>query len=259
MNGTSSSQLGYLIVGHGTRDPVGRAEFGEVVRRIAERSSLPVAGGLLELAEPTIAQGLAELAQRGVRRVFVTPLLLFAAGHAKEDVPREVARVAAELGLVVAGMSGALEQSAPLLELSALRFGEAWAGANAAAKPALLLVGRGGSDQAALEAMRSYTAALGRKLQVHAVAAFAAKATPTVGEAIAELSGRGVRQVIVQPHLLFAGEVSQSINLQVAMAGERHPEVNLLLVHHLGPDSRLIAAIAEKMTIDNPNKKPGRT
>jgi sirohydrochlorin ferrochelatase len=239
----SSSSLGYLVVGHGTRDPVGQGEFREVVRRITERSARPVTGGFLELTEPTIEQGLAELAAQGVRRVFAVPLLLFTAGHAKDDVPAAVAAAAATLGLEVAGQSGALALQPRLLELSRLRFCEAAGNAADLASVRLLMVGRGGSDAEALDAMRSYTAALSASLGVVGEAAFAAVARPSLEEALEKLAGSGVRQVVVQPHLLFQGEVSQTTNRLVASASAAHPHVKWLSARHLGPDPLLVEAI----------------
>jgi sirohydrochlorin cobaltochelatase len=244
MANTSSPDLGYLVVGHGTRDPAGQAEFREVVRQLAERISSPVAGGFLELAEPTIARGLAELRKRGVRRVFVVPLLLFTAGHAKEDVPSAVAEAARELAIEVVGQSPALELHPKLLELSRLRFWEKAVGADCdLSSTRLLLIGRGGSDAKALEAMRRYAATFAASLGVTAETAFAAVARPTVEEAMNELSKCGAAQVVVQPHLLFAGEVSQAINRQVAAAREAYPRVPWLIARHLGPHPLLIESI----------------
>src|SRR5688500_8451642 len=101
--------LGYLLVGHGTRDAIGQAEFLQLAKLVAERASVPVEPCFLELAQPTIEEGLQRLAQRGVQRVLIIPLLLFTAGHAKQDVPEAVAAFAAPLGIEVLGQTAALE------------------------------------------------------------------------------------------------------------------------------------------------------
>jgi sirohydrochlorin cobaltochelatase len=258
MHDDSLPPLGWLVVGHGTRDVAGQAEFREVVRQLAERSTVPVASGFLELAEPTIAQGLGELADRGVRRVLVVPLLLFTAGHAKEDVPVEVAQSAAALGIQVVGQSAALELHPQLLELSRLRFREAIGSLEGTADTRLLIVGRGGSDAAALEAMRTYTAELAASLGVLGQTAFAALARPTVEEAVIEIAAVGSVRVVVQPHLLFRGEVLASIDQQVAAARLVHPNIQWLLASHLGPDPLLIEAILSRIE-ETATKNPGRS
>ena len=248
MGATLSQDFGYLLVGHGTRDPVGQAEFREVVRLVAERLPQPVVGAFLELAEPAIAQGLAELCQRGVRRAFVVPLLLFSAGHAKEDVPGEVAQAATKLGLEIVGQSGALELHPKLLELSRLRFGDAIVGLESEVRTTtLLMVGRGGSDAAALDMMRRYTEALSTSLGVAAETAFVALARPSLPDALQRLAESGATRVVVQPHLLFAGEVMHAINRQVTEAQHAFPHIEWLISKHLGPHSLLVDAIVDRI------------
>src|SRR5690606_655117 len=82
---------GLLLVGHGTRSAAGTAEFRRTVGQVAAlRPDWAVAGGFLELAEPTIPAAIDALAKQGVKRLIVMPLLLFAAGHARRDIPREI-------------------------------------------------------------------------------------------------------------------------------------------------------------------------
>jgi sirohydrochlorin cobaltochelatase len=241
------SQCGYLIVGHGTRELAGQAEFRDVVRQLTTQLAEPVAGGFLELAEPTIADALAELATRGVKRVIIVPLLLFTAGHAKEDVPGEVAQAASVLGMEVVGQASALELHPSLLELSRLRFREALGSNQVGEETRLLLVGRGGSVPLALEAMRSYTAALSASLNVLGETAFAAVAKPSVEEALAELARRGTPRAIVQPHLLFQGEVLASIADQVAATARSYPDRHWSLAGHLEPHPLLIEAVLSRV------------
>jgi sirohydrochlorin cobaltochelatase len=252
-------QKGYLVVGHGTRDVAGQAEFRQVVRMLGESTAIPVASGFLELAEPTIAQGLAELAAGGVRRVIVVPLLLFTAAHAKNDVPTEVAEAAQRLGLEVVGQSAALGLHPKLLELSRKRFWEALEKEIPSAtriKPdleetLLLMVGRGGSDPEALEEMWKYTQSLSMSLDVRCQTAFVALAAPMLREALAELESRGPRTIVVVPHLLFQGEVLATINNVVAK--ERSVEQNRIVANALGPDPLLIEAVLERMaSVDTP-------
>src|SRR4051812_42479918 len=85
----------------------------------------PVAACYLELAEPSIAQGIEQLIARGVRQVVVLPLLLFAAGHAKEDVPTAVHACQGNYPGVEFTFASHLGCHERLLQLSAQRFGEA--------------------------------------------------------------------------------------------------------------------------------------
>ena len=80
------------MVGHGTRDAAGLAEFHCLARKVTEL--LPEAAVepcFLELAEPDIPTAVNRLMERGIRQLTVAPMLLFAAGHAKRDIPAAVA------------------------------------------------------------------------------------------------------------------------------------------------------------------------
>ncbi len=127
---------GLLLVGHGTRDARGLAEFQTIARRVAEvADGFLVEACYLELAEPSIATAMRRLLERGVRRVTVAPLLLFAAGHAKRDIPGAVEAARAEGGRrkaegggkkfgaegneLVVDYVGALECHEKIVELSA--------------------------------------------------------------------------------------------------------------------------------------------
>lgn len=242
-----SHQPGYLVVGHGTRDLAGQAEFREVVQLLADRLPQPVAAAFLELAQPTIADGLAELHRRGVRQVFVVPLLLFTAGHAKEDVPGEVAQAAAALGMEIVGQAGALELHPKLLELSQLRFLEAVGAGSDISNTRLLMVGRGGSDPTALDMMRRYAQALSASLGMKGETAFIALARPTLPEALQDLAASGAEQVVVQPHLLFQGDVLHAINRHVTQIQEACPSTTWRLAEHLGAHPLLVEAVLANM------------
>lgn len=234
---------GWLIVGHGTRERAGQDEFRDVVRQLAQRTKVPVSGAFLELAEPTIAQGLDDLTVQGVRRVVVVPLLLFAAGHAKEDVPAAVAQAAKPLGIEVVGQSAPLELHPKLLELSRVRFQEAAGDQVDPAETLLLMVGRGGSDETAVAAMRLYAAVLSATLGVQFQTAFVALAAPSVETSLSKIAGQGFRQVVVQPHLLFSGEVLHFLRRQVTLAAETHSHIKWVLASPLGTHPLLVEAI----------------
>src|SRR5262245_1199599 len=88
--------IALLLIGHGSRDAIGTAEFlatAELVRKAVAGTSVEPC--FLEFAQPTIAEGFQSLAARGVGRIVAVPVLLFSAGHAKQDIPAALAAVAA--------------------------------------------------------------------------------------------------------------------------------------------------------------------
>ena len=85
-----------LIIAHGSR----RSASNDEVRQLAERiARLPncgydeVSSAFLEIAEPSIPDGLEICIQRGATEVIVFPYFLAAGRHVVEDIPREIAPV----------------------------------------------------------------------------------------------------------------------------------------------------------------------
>jgi sirohydrochlorin ferrochelatase len=80
-----------LLVDHGSRRPEANEVVREARRKLeAERAAL-VGHAHLEIAEPTIAQAVADLLERGATELFVQPWFLAPGRHAEHDVPTAVA------------------------------------------------------------------------------------------------------------------------------------------------------------------------
>lgn len=83
-----------LVVAHGSR----REASNEEVRRLSERIAQQAGGrydmvrtAFLELAEPSIPDGIEQCIQDGAGEVVVMPYFLSAGRHVAEDIPHEVA------------------------------------------------------------------------------------------------------------------------------------------------------------------------
>src|SRR5438270_11226595 len=107
-----------LIAGHGSRDADGVAEFLDLARHFrAFRPEMPLEIAFLEFARPTIQEGIDRLVRAGARTVVVLPGVLWAAGHAKNDMASEVRRARQRYPHVTVHMGGALEIAPRLLRL----------------------------------------------------------------------------------------------------------------------------------------------
>ena len=86
-----------LIVDHGSR----REEANQMLHGIADilrqkRPHLIVQIAHMELAEPTIGQGIAACVREGATEIVVHPYMLSPGRHATQDIPRMATEVAAE-------------------------------------------------------------------------------------------------------------------------------------------------------------------
>jgi sirohydrochlorin ferrochelatase len=277
-----SLKNGLLLVGHGTRDARGLAEFEAVARQVAEMASeFLVEPCFLELAQPDIPTAVERLLQCGVRRLTVAPLLLFAAGHAKRDIPAAVDEAVGGRRQAVGGINHqvatgdraavaddvvidqlpALECHERIVELSAQRYAEALAGRPVvdAADTLLLLVGRGSSDPQAIGAMQQFAALRAQRTAVGRVeVCFVAVAKPLLEEALDRAARSDFRRVVVQPHLLFTGEVLGEIGAVLrergagsyqAATGSRDVAADenkeWILMPHLGASPLVAQAVVE--------------
>jgi sirohydrochlorin cobaltochelatase len=252
MHGSVTADLpGVIVIGHGTADATGAEETRRTAAMVADL--LPGAAvelGFLELAAPSIDDAVARLAARGCRAVVAVPVLLFRAGHARRDVPEALAAAAARHGLAV-------RQAEPLgchpaiVALARRRREAAAEGRDAVAAPAtrLVVLGRGSSDPRAVCQLCRLTlaASAGVPAAMPLHLGFAAAARPTLDEALAEAcAAAGVRRIIVQPHLLFAGHVEGQVDAAVARGRARRPDIEWLRAARLGADPAVAAALVER-------------
>jgi sirohydrochlorin cobaltochelatase len=257
---TQVDRDGLLFVGHGTRNSQGLAEFQALSQQVAELGpEFDVQPCHLELAQPDIGAGVRQLLERGMRRIVVSPVLLFAAGHAKRDIPAAVESAIAlhkaatvDRGAITQDLLihqvGALECHPQIIELSTQRFHEAVADC-ALVDPAetlLIMVGRGSSMPEAIGRMHQFAQLRSQTTPVGRVeTCFVAMATPTLDETLAWAAETQHRRVVVQPHLLFVGDVLAEITAAVAELAARQPQREWIVTPHLGPSPQVAEAILD--------------
>ncbi len=242
------SKSGLLLVGHGTRDTVGVSEFLSLAAQVEARSGVLVEPCFLEIAEPSIAGGLARLAERGAREIIVVPVLLFAAGHAKRDIPAAVVAAAARFPSINTRQTPVLECHPRILDLSERKFTEAVAGREPvpSSDTILLMVGRGSFDPHATAAMHRFAALRAeRSAGVPVETCFVAMQTPALAPTLERLAAAHHRRVVVQPHLLFRGELLEDIADQIASIAATAPATEWLLTAPLGAEPELVAAVMD--------------
>lgn len=233
----ASSRTGLLLIGHGTRSAAGREQciaLVDLLRQFGQGyggfGSVELA--FLELAEPAIEVAVARLVADRVERITVVPLLLFAAGHARHDIPRAVrqalaAHQAAGLPWVQAEPLGC---HPAIVELSARQAQEV-AGELGRTGDCLLIVGRGTSDPAAQADFMDFVALRRAGLGTMPVeAAYLAQARPTLHEQLQRLAATGFKRIVVQPHLLFAGELIDVVRQRVEEVARHSGQTRWLVV-----------------------------
>ena len=235
-----------LVIGHGTTDPAGVAQFGELVTRVAAAAPhLQVEGGFLELAPPPITDAVSRLVEAGCSAVDVVPLVLVAAGHSKGDVPAALERER----LRHPGLSfryGRPLGPHPLLlaeledRLAAVVRRELWP------TTAVVLVGRGATDPDANAEVAKVARLLLEGRGIGTVeTSFVSLAEPGVPAALDRAAALGYRRVVVLPYFLFAGVLPDRIVAQ-ATAWAAGRDVELHCAGLIGPGERLASLVLER-------------
>ncbi len=82
-----------LVVAHGSRRDASNEDVCQLARQLAEiagdRFGL-VTNGFLELAEPSIPEGIQQCIDAGATEVVVVPYFLSAGRHVMEDIPADI-------------------------------------------------------------------------------------------------------------------------------------------------------------------------
>jgi sirohydrochlorin ferrochelatase len=257
-----------LILGHGSRRPRANQEFEELVAAFRRRRpGLDVGHAYIELADPLLGEGLAQLASRS-DRVMILPLFLFAAGHVKDDVPEAMAAARERFPRVRFEATPALGVEEATVGLALERAGAALAASGlSAADTALVAVGRGSSDPEANGDFCKLVRMAGERGGfARAVPSFIAITGPRFEPAAEETAGVHGGPLLVLPYFLFEGLLVEQLAGEVDGLRRRHPGRSVALARHLGPaprlldllEARLDAALASPAPAGAPDAAPPR-
>ncbi len=247
-----SDKIGVMVCGHGSRDIEAIREFEAVARGIRERlPQYQVESGFLEFAQPIIRDGLDKLHAGKVREILAVPGMLFAAGHAKNDIPSVLATYEAAHPEIPIHYGRELGIDGKLLAAAGARLQEAIEGAGGdvpVAETMLVVVGRGASDSDAnsnvAKVMRMLWEGFGFGW---AMVAYSGVTFPLVAPALEHAAKLGYRRIIVFPYFLFTGVLVKRIYAHTDLVAERHPEIEFIKVPYLNDHPLVLDAFAERV------------
>jgi sirohydrochlorin cobaltochelatase len=238
-----------LIVGHGSRDSRGAAEFHDLVDLVRRRNpSLTVEGGFIELSRPPISECVDRLADRGARNAATVPLMLLAAGHAKDDIPATLVREKRGHPEMSFSYGRALGIRPELLELMDERISTVVL-EEEKGETAVLVVGRGSSDPDANSDLSKIARLFyeGRPYPV-VESAYVSIAQPDVAEGLDRCLKLGAKHVVVFSYFLFTGVLEQRIRGQGEAFALANPGVEVRYAGYFGPDELVADLVVERYT-----------
>jgi sirohydrochlorin cobaltochelatase len=243
-------RLGVLVCGHGSRNRLAVSEFAELAEQLRHSlAPVPVAHGYLEFARPILRDGLDCLRAQGVEHVLAVPAMLFAAGHAKNDIPSVLKTYSAETGLRI-DYGRELGVDRNMIQAAAARIREALDGAPEVPlhDTLLVVVGRGSSDPDANSNVAKVTRMLvegfgfGWGETVYSGVTF-----PLVEPGLRHAVRLGFRRIIVAPYFLFSGVLVSRILSHTQRVAVDHPAVEFLTTSYLGDHPLVVDTFRERV------------
>lgn len=239
-----------LLVGHGTRDAAGLAQYRAFAEALARISGERIVPACLEINDPDIPTALAGCIAEGARHITVLPLLLGAATHQKNDIPTALAWARARYPNVHFCYGTPLGTHAGIAEALAGRADEAIAGLPELprSETAILLVGRGSSDPDS----NADIFKTGRLLhECHdwgwVECCYIAMARPDLPEGIERCVRLGARRIVLVPHMLFTGVLDRRIDAIAHEQRQRYPTVEIVRAAPLGAHPRVLEVALQRI------------
>jgi sirohydrochlorin cobaltochelatase len=259
LNAVEGGPIGVLICGHGSRNRQAVGEFAQLAEGLrAKLPGVPVDYGYLEFARPILRDGLESLRAQGVKRVLAVPGMLFAAGHAKNDIPSVLNTFSAETGLRI-DYGRELGVDLSMIQAAGARIREALDASDAAAvargeapvplsDTLLVVVGRGSSDPDANSNVSKVARMLvegfgfGWGETVYSGVTF-----PLVEPGLRHAVKLGFRRIVVFPYFLFSGVLVSRIRQHTQLVAADHPELEFVEASYLGDHPLVINTFLERV------------
>ncbi len=258
---------GIFLMGHGSVSDKGVGQFSELAKLVEVEApdGVLTGHGFIELAEPGLDDGIAQLVASGAKRVVVVPMVLLAAGHMKNDGPAAIERARRRFPETEFLYARDLSIHPTVLSLISARCLDATTvlGGSDSLGPlkspmdsrsevgeeskGVMIVGRGSTDPDA----NSDLLKIARLLQEFRVAplveaSFVSLAPPGVADGLKRCAALGAKEVSVVPYFLFDGILVDRIYDESTQWSASNAGVQVNLCRPIGPDPALVPLIMER-------------
>ncbi|WP_084464634.1 sirohydrochlorin chelatase [Microtetraspora fusca] len=252
-----------LLIGHGTHDETGVAEFGRFVHRLRCRLDQRVAevtGGFINKARPQLRDSISSLIAHGHHHLIALPLSLTGDREALGDIPGTMALEQERHPTLEFDLARPLGPDPRILELLAERLADAQADMPRLvteempedidpAETAVVLVGHGAADPAVNAEVHRVSRLF---WETHASdmltveTAYMSHNRPGVPGGLERCRRLGAKRVIVLPYLLFAGGVLERIWAQALAYGANHEGLDIRCAEVIGDCEGLADVVIDR-------------
>ena len=246
---------GVMICGHGSRSQSAVDEFATLADKLP--SFLPQGWeteyGYLEFANPVIRDGLDRLREKNCNRILAVPGMLFAAMHAKNDIPTVLNSYAEkhnieiiygrELGIDPKMIAAAADRIMEAIKRADQNLGEC-----GLHDTCLVVIGRGASDPDA----NANVAKIARLLQEGlgfgwCEIGYSGVTFPLVEPCLRHAAKLGYKRIVVFPYFLFSGILVDRIFGFTDMAANLNPDIQFVKANYLGDHPKVLETFTERV------------
>ncbi|MGR3321875.1 MAG: sirohydrochlorin chelatase [Pseudooceanicola sp.] len=246
------SRTGVMICGHGSRSQAAVDEFAVLAEKLP--ALLPpdwaVDYGYLEFANPVIRAGLDRLRDQGCDRILAVPGMLFAAMHAKNDIPTVLNTYAAQHGVEIS-YGRELGVDPKMVAAAAGRIREALDAAGGDVpleETCLVVIGRGASDPDANANVAKIARLLHEGLGFGwCEVGYSGVTFPLVEPCLNHVVKLGYRRVVVFPYFLFTGILIDRIYGFTDKVAAQHPGIEFVKAGYLNDHPKVLETFAERV------------
>ena len=245
-------KYGVMVCGHGSRDEDAVSEFLNFAKKLKNQLlQYELDWGFLEFANPVIKSGLDSLREKGIREIMSVPVMLFAAGHAKNDIPSVLNAYQAQYPELSISYGRELGIDLKLVRAAGERVKEAIEHADGYISPEetlLMVIGRGASDPDANSNVSKVTRMLWEGLGLGwAETAYSGVTFPLIKPGLEHASKLGYKRIVVFPYFLFTGILVKRIYQYTDMVAAEHPEIQFVKASYLNDHPLVLDTFSERV------------
>ncbi len=249
------TKTGVMICGHGSRSQSAVDEFSVLAEKLPAYfpDDWLVEYGYLEFANPVIRDGLDKLRESGCDRILAVPGMLFAAMHAKNDIPTVLNTYAAKHDIDIS-FGRELGVDPKMISAAAGRIQDAVAKANLEnghlplEETCLVVIGRGASDPDANGNVSKIARMLQEGLGFGWVeVGYSGVTFPLVEPCLQHVAKLGYKRVIVFPYFLFTGILIDRIYGFTDQVAAEHPNIQFVKAGYLNDHPKVLETFAERV------------
>jgi len=234
-----------LYVAHGSRVKAGVDEAREFIETVKPQIDVEIQEiCFLELAEPSIVDGVSACVTKGATEIAIIPILLLTANHANEDIPHEVEKAKKLYPNVTFTFGKPFGIQDKLIDSLQERVRQKTKLQNEEID--VLLIGRGSSDENVQYDFQQIADNLKRKYNYAKVdICFLYGKGPSFDIALEQLQKNRENPVYVVPYILFTGLLKIGIQKKMEKLGFAEDEV--VLCECLGYDENVRQVLIERV------------